>query len=52
MLYKIEEPINQTRSSKDIQERMFKNRVEKLKLRGGFTPEELINMANNPKRYR
>jgi hypothetical protein len=40
------------RSSKEIQERMYKTRLEKMKLRGGFSPEELIKKANNPNLYR
>lgn len=48
----MEEHLNVKRSSKEIQERMYKNRLEKMKLRNGYTEHELINIANNPKFYR
>jgi hypothetical protein len=49
---KMEEQPKTNRSSKEIQERMYKNRLEKIKMRGGFTAEELIQKANNPNFYR
>lgn len=48
----MDEQTNPNRSSKEIQEKMYKNRLEKIKIRGGFTPEELIKKANNPNFYK
>lgn len=33
--------------SEEIQERMYKNRIEKIQLMGGKSREELIKRANN-----
>jgi hypothetical protein len=48
----VNEESSTIRSSKEIQERMYRNRLEKIKVRGGFTAEELIQKANNPNFYR
>lgn len=40
------------RDSKEIQERMLKNRQWKIEIRGGKSPAELKDWANNPKNYR